>query len=76
MVKFLRISNNLLESIPSSIGNVSSVKKLNISENSVKKLPKSINRPKNLKSLILKGINQDFSNLRNDIRLKNLVILK
>ena len=55
---------------------MSSLKSLDVGENPIKQLPSSIAKLKNLESLYVKGINQEFSNLRNDLRLKKLVILK
>ncbi len=76
LMKNLSLGDNVISTIPKSMGNMISLKILDLSKNPLQKLPNSISRLENLESLYLRGITQSFSNLKNDLRRKKIIIIK
>ncbi len=76
-LKDLVVGNNLIKVIPESIRTMASLETLDIHENPTQKLPFSILYLKNLRSVFLKGFDEDFSSsIVNALRAKKVFILK
>ena len=75
-LKDLRLGGNLIKTLPESIGNLSSLLSLDIGDNPIQKIPNSITNLRNLASLLLKGIDKDFSGLIKILRRENVLIGK
>lgn len=73
----LVVGNNLIKTIPESIGTMRLLETIDIRENPTQKLPHSILYLKNLRSVFLKGFDENFSsNIVNKLRGKKVYVRK